>query len=200
MPAPSLSLSHTHSLSRALSLSLSLSLSLYIYIYIYIYDYIYIGYTYQVIYRVIHIGSEEEEQRELRVPPDVGEVSRVDAVALVLLPGFGSRVSRLELRRIYIYTHTHTHTHTHVYIYIYIYIYVCVCVWVWGLRMRNLAEDHEKKVGQVLPLPLGFSIQCLYLRILVYLVIYDSGQVSLEHLLLSRDPSQSPPHIKYSGV
>ena len=28
------------------------------------------------------------------------------------------------------------------------------------------------------------------LRILVYLVIYDSGQVSLEHLLLSRNSSQ----------
>jgi len=31
------------------------------------------------------------------------------------------------------------------------------------------------------------------LRILVYSVIYDSGWVSLEHLLLSRYPSQSPP-------
>jgi hypothetical protein len=30
-----------------------------------------------------------------------------------------------------------------------------------------------------------------YLRILVYLVIHDSGQVSLEHLLLSRHPSLS---------
>jgi len=29
-----------------------------------------------------------------------------------------------------------------------------------------------------------------FLRILVYLVIYDSGKVSLEHLLLSRHPSQ----------
>ena len=32
-----------------------------------------------------------------------------------------------------------------------------------------------------------------YLRILVYLVMYDSGQVSLEHLLLSRHPYQSHP-------
>ena len=31
------------------------------------------------------------------------------------------------------------------------------------------------------------------IRILVHLVIYDSGQVSLEHLLLSRHPSQKPP-------
>ena len=31
-----------------------------------------------------------------------------------------------------------------------------------------------------------------YLRILVYLVIYDSGQVSLEHLLLSWYPSLNP--------
>jgi len=31
------------------------------------------------------------------------------------------------------------------------------------------------------------------LRILVWLVIYDSGKVSLEHLLLSRQPSQ--PHL-----
>jgi len=30
-----------------------------------------------------------------------------------------------------------------------------------------------------------------FLRIQVYLVIYDSGSVSLEHLLLSRHPSQS---------
>ena len=29
-----------------------------------------------------------------------------------------------------------------------------------------------------------------FLRILVYLVIYDSGQVSLQHLLLSRYPFQ----------
>ena len=33
----------------------------------------------------------------------------------------------------------------------------------------------------------------VYLRILAYLVIYDSGQVSLEHLLLSRHPSQRGP-------
>ena len=34
------------------------------------------------------------------------------------------------------------------------------------------------------------SLQSLYLRILAYLVIYDSGQMSLEHLLLSRYPSK----------
>ena len=33
----------------------------------------------------------------------------------------------------------------------------------------------------------------VYLRILVYLVIYDSGKVSLEHLLLSWYPSQLMP-------
>jgi len=32
-----------------------------------------------------------------------------------------------------------------------------------------------------------------FLHILVYLVIYDSGEVSLEHLLLSRYPSQRGP-------
>ena len=36
---------------------------------------------------------------------------------------------------------------------------------------------------------LGFGFR-MYLRILVYLVIYDSGYVSLEHLLLSWYPSQ----------
>ena len=33
------------------------------------------------------------------------------------------------------------------------------------------------------------------LRILVYLVIYDSGWVSLENLLLSRHPCQSHPYF-----
>jgi len=35
------------------------------------------------------------------------------------------------------------------------------------------------------------------LRILVRLVIYDSGQVSLEHLLISRHPSQNPESINH---
>ena len=37
-----------------------------------------------------------------------------------------------------------------------------------------------------------------HLRILVYLAIYDYGQVSLEHLLLSRQPSQ-PSDIHATG-
>ena len=36
-----------------------------------------------------------------------------------------------------------------------------------------------------------YTFGAYYLRILVYLVIYDSGKVSLEHFLLSRYPSQS---------
>jgi len=36
----------------------------------------------------------------------------------------------------------------------------------------------------------AFRAKLICLRILVYLVIYDSGYVSLEHLLLSRYPSQ----------
>jgi len=44
--------------------------------------------------------------------------------------------------------------------------------WTCGPGARTLCHTHD------------------FFRILVYLVIYDSGQVSLEHLLLSRNPSQ----------
>ena len=37
----------------------------------------------------------------------------------------------------------------------------------------------------------GLFVKTFDLRKLVYLVIYDSGQVSLEHLLLSRYPPES---------
>ena len=37
---------------------------------------------------------------------------------------------------------------------------------------------------------LAFSTWSRYLRVLVYLVIFESGKVSLEHVLLSRKPSQ----------
>ena len=42
----------------------------------------------------------------------------------------------------------------------------------------------------ILPLLDGARPQLFFLRILVYLVIYDSGWVSREHLLLSWYPSQ----------
>ena len=47
------------------------------------------------------------------------------------------------------------------------------------------------KLTNTRPFAPGFTT--LHLRMLVYLVMHGSGQVSLDHLLLSRDPSQSPP-------
>ena len=52
------------------------------------------------------------------------------------------------------------------------------------------------------------SIRCRYtwerlgvdLRMLVNLVMHDSGQVSLEHLLLLRHPSQSQPTMSLSTI
>ena len=42
-------------------------------------------------------------------------------------------------------------------------------------------------------------MRLVYRLTLVYLVIYDSGKVSLEHLLLSRQSSQSQPTLSLSS-
>ena len=50
--------------------------------------------------------------------------------------------------------------------------------------------------AQILDLAFSYLLLLLvsgYLRILVYLVICDFGEVSLEHLLLSKHPSQKGP-------
>ena len=49
--------------------------------------------------------------------------------------------------------------------------------------MHHIPWEPSFKTGSPRLTPAGF----LYLRILVHLVIYDSGQVFLEHLLLSVD-------------
>ena len=66
-------------------------------------------------------------------------------------------------------------------LYIYIYIYIYVCIYAGGLHEQDdpFWAHAESGAGFVFP------------RILVYLVMHDSGKVSLEHLLLSRYPSQS---------
>ena len=57
-------------------------------------------------------------------------------------------------------------------------------------RAPSRPATHTKTILKLLN-----HVCCLIisLRILGYLVKYDSGKVSLEHLLLSRHPSRSPP-------
>jgi len=59
-----------------------------------------------------------------------------------------------------------------------------------SLSMCPTAPPYSSKVDHSKVDMLGVRFKPVNLRILVYLVIHDSGQVSREHLLLSRYPSQ----------
>ena len=124
---------------------------------------------------------------------------------------------------VYIYIYIYIYIRIHIYVYIYKYIFMSLCL----ARARSFSVSLSLALSLSLSpsLSLAFalspsfplSLRCakhksrdattvpafFYLRILVYLVIYDScfrmlvyfviydsGQVSLEHLLLSWYPSQ----------
>ena len=61
----------------------------------------------------------------------------------------------------------------------------------WGKVLKTLNPNLKIFSFQNLATKVITHFQPDVLRILVYLEIYDSGKVSLEHLLLSRHPSQN---------
>ena len=58
----------------------------------------------------------------------------------------------------------------------------------------RLGTDKHRGLSTSIVLPAD------HLRIRVYLVIYDSGEVSLQHLLLSQHPSQSITADNRAGI